>query len=84
MTDYYIHVHQQRIKQNIKIMKNGGTEKDLKPPITIKRGKSKSIDYGFEFNVGPGKFINKPDGSPLLSCGARVAFVTQTPPEKVR
>ena len=83
-TLYYIHVHQQRIRQNIKIIKTGGTEKDLKPPMTVKKGKSQTIDYGFEFDVGPGKFKYKPDGSPILGCGARVAFETEVKPIKVR
>lgn len=73
----FIHVHQQRIRQNLKDGEN-------RPVITAKQG-SKN-DYGHEADikcsccgdvvaqviyVGPGRV------KPLIPCGARVAIVVE-------
>jgi hypothetical protein len=61
-----IHVHQQRIRQNISAAREGRT---LEPPIIIRNRKSRI--YANEITIdGPCKIVYSPDKP--LDCGARL------------
>lgn len=74
----YIHVNQHHIRSN----KTNGTNL---PVITVKRGRTNT--YCSEVKIlGPSTVVyaGEGDAKPLLSCGARVAIVTESQIEVVR
>lgn len=67
----YIHVNQHKIRAN----KTKGTNE---PVIAIKQGKKKNT-YCFKAKIhGPSEIVYSGNENTLLSCGARVAIVTQS------
>lgn len=66
----YIHVNQHVIRQNKKTGEN-------KPVITIKEGKKNTYCQGVRI-LGPSEVIYSGNDSTLLSCGARVAVITDS------
>ncbi len=69
----YIHVNQHHIRSN----KTKGTSL---PVITVKQGRKNT--YCNEVQIlGPSKVLYATGEKPLLSCGARVAVVTDSPIE---
>ena len=71
----YIHVNQHVIRSN---NKNGSEE----PVITVKRGSKNTYCKKVKI-LGPSEVIYSGNGKPLLSCGARVAVVTESEVEIV-
>ena len=64
----YIHVHQHKIRSNLK-------NNESEPCITVKKGKSNT--YCHEVHIkGDSKVIYGGNDKPLLSCGARVVIET--------
>lgn len=66
----YIHVNQHVIRAN----KKTGADN---PVITVKQGKKNTYCSRVKIN-GPSEVIYSGNGKPLLSCGARVAIVTES------
>ncbi len=66
----YIHVNQHVIRSN---KKNGNDE----PVITVKRGSKNTYCKKVKI-LGPSEVIYSGNDKPLLSCGARVAVVTES------
>lgn len=83
-TLYYIHVHQQKMKSNLKAIKNGANPDDLEDPILVKKGKSKTHFTAKEIILGACKMIYDAMGGKILPCGARLVLITEIEPIKVR
>ncbi len=83
-TLYYIHVHQQKMKSNLKALKNGAKPEDLEDPILVKKGKTKTHFTAKEIDLGPSTMIYDPMGGKILPCGARLVLITELEPIKVR
>lgn len=71
----YIHVNQHVIRAN---KKTGADD----PVITVKQGK-KNTYWRMVLIHGPSEVLYSGNGKPLLSCGARVAVVTESEVEIV-
>ena len=71
----YIHVNQHVIRSN---KKTGADD----PVITIKQGKKNTYCRQVKI-LGPSEVIYSGNDKPLLSCGARVAVVTESEVEIV-
>lgn len=71
----YIHVNQHVIRANKLHGKND-------PVITIKEGRKNTYCHGVRI-LGPSEIIYSGNESTLLSCGARVAIVTESEVEIV-
>ena len=71
----YIHVNQHVIRAN---KKTGADD----PVITIKQGKKNTYARRVLIH-GPSEVLYSGNGKPLLSCGARVAVVTESEVEIV-
>lgn len=69
----YIHVNQHVIRSN---KKTGATE----PVITVKQGSKNTYCNRVKIN-GPSEVIYSGNEKPILSCGARVVVVTESPVE---
>lgn len=67
----WIHVNQNKIRQNLK---HGTNE----PTITVKQGKKNIYCRRVMIN-GPCEVISSGNDKPLISCGARVAILTNSP-----
>lgn len=72
----YIHVNQHAIRAN----KKNGTDD---PVITIKQGKNNTYCHEVAIH-GPSIVKYSGNDSTLLSCGARVAIVTESEVEVIR
>lgn len=66
----YIHVNQHVIRSN---KKNGNDD----PVITVKRGSKNTYCRKVKI-LGPSEVVYSGNDKPLLSCGARVAVVTES------
>ncbi len=66
----YIHVNQHVIRAN---KKSGASD----PVITVKQGRKNTYCTRVRIN-GPSEVVYSGNGKPLLSCGARVAVVTES------
>lgn len=66
----YIHVNQHIIRQNKKEGSNN-------PVITIKEGKKNTYCHGVRI-LGPSEVIYSGNDKTLLTCGARVAVITES------
>jgi hypothetical protein len=66
----YIHVNQHVIRSNKKNDEN-------KPVLTIKEGRKNTYCHRVRIN-GPSEVVYSGNDKPLLSCGARVAIVTES------
>lgn len=71
----YIHVNQHVIRSN---KKNGSDD----PVITVKRGSKNTYCKKVKI-LGPSEVVYSGNDKPLLSCGARVAVVTESEVEIV-
>ncbi len=71
----YIHVNQHVIRSN---KKNGNDD----PVITVKRGSKNTYCRKVKI-LGPSEVVYSGNDKPLLSCGARVAVVTESEVEIV-
>ena len=71
----YIHVNQHVIRSN---KKNGNDD----PVITVKRGSKNTYCKKVKI-LGPSEVVYSGNDKPLLSCGARVAIVTESEVEIV-
>ena len=71
---YYTHVNRQVIARN----KKHGT--DL-PAVRFQKGKYGRSTYARKVRFKNGVIQYKPDGKPLLPCGARLVIVTKERPE---
>lgn len=70
-----IHVNQHTIRSNLK---NGTSD----PVITVKKGKTNRYGHRVKIN-GPSEVIYSGNDKTLLSCGARVAIVTESDVEVI-
>lgn len=71
----YIHVNQHVIRAN---KKTGAND----PVLTVKQGKKNTYCRRVAIH-GPSEVVYSGNDKPLLSCGARVAVVTESPVEIV-
>ena len=69
----YIHVNQHVIRAN---KKTGADD----PVITVKQGRKNTYCNRVKIN-GPSEVVYSGNGEPILSCGARVVVVTESPVE---
>jgi hypothetical protein len=69
----YIHVNQHVIRAN---KKTGADD----PVITVKQGRKNTYCNRVKIN-GPSEVVYSGNGKPILSCGARVVVVTESPVE---
>lgn len=72
----YIHVNQHVIRQNKKTGEN-------EPVITIKEGRKNTYCRGVRI-LGPSEVIYSGNDKMLLSCGARVAVITDSDIEIIK
>lgn len=72
----YIHVNQHVIRAN----KTNGTND---PVITIKEGRKNTYCHSVRI-LGPSEVVYSGNDKTLLSCGARVAVITESPVEVLR
>lgn len=74
---YYTHVNVNTIRTN---RKNG----TRLPAVRFQRGKYGKPTYAFRVKFPAGGEVEyKPDGDPILPCGARLVIKTATAPEVV-
>jgi hypothetical protein len=71
----YIHVNQHVIRSNKKNRTN-------EPVITVKKGSKNTYCHKVKI-LGPSEVVYSGNDKPLLSCGARVAVVTESEVEIV-
>ena len=68
-TKFYVHVNQHNIRYNFK-------NKDKKPYIVVKRGKSRNVATAFHIKMkGEVELFGNSEMSPILPCGARVVAI---------
>jgi hypothetical protein len=71
---YYTHVNANTIRSN----KKNGTSN---PAVRFQKGKYGRPTYAFEVEFPAGsRVIYKPDGDPLLPCGARLVITSEEEP----
>ena len=71
---YYVHINRNTINSN---RKNG----TALPAVRIQKGKRGRATYAHRVRFRDGEVVYKPDGDPILPCGARLVIVTEHKPE---
>jgi hypothetical protein len=73
---YYIHVNKNVIASNRKHGTNN-------PAVRFQKGRHGKPTYAKRVKFTEGEIIYKPDGEPLLPCGARLVIQTPHKPEVI-
>ncbi len=75
---YYTHINRNVIDSN---RKHGTAE----PAVRFQKGKYGKPTYAFEVALpGGSRVCYRPDGAPILPCGARLVIVSEEAPEVVK
>ena len=71
---YYTHINRNIIASN---KKHGTSE----PAIRVQEGRYGDPEYAFRVKFKDGEVLYKPDGDPILPCGARLVIKSEEKPE---
>lgn len=73
---FYTHINRNIINAN---RKNG----TALPAVRVQNGKYGKSEYAFRVKFKDGEVLYKPDGAPILPCGARLVIQSAERPEVI-